>query len=361
MLLGEYLAVRGLDLVRQAHGMDASALQAAGATPRQAASLLGLHAAYFGETKFSGRQRAARTAAGRHSLDTLERIESWVGRVKKQRDKWALRVALAQAAPEQLDAVARQQLRRLAPCRPPAPGVRLTRRKAGPHTLSITDDSLAIADLRAMLAARDSDLLAAARSLVDAAAPAGAAAAFDAAAASLTDPHATVPLGGGVTMVTNVNITLDELVRIVHDADSSDGGLNEVVLETTGGARVTGAQLIERTLASYGLVTLVHPLEGPINAYRTARVANEKQRTMISALYTSCVWPSCNCPVDEAQFHHVVEYADGGDTNVANMVPLCPYHNGVNGHRGRIEFVGRRPQWVPAWAHAPTDPPRAPL
>lgn len=200
-----------------------------------------------------------------------------------------------------------------------------------------------------MLAARDSDLLAAARSLV------GAGAAADGPTSSVA--HAAAPLGGGVTMVTNVNITLDELVRIVHDADSSDGGLDEVVLETTGGARVTGAQLIGRTLASYGLVTLVHPLEGPVNAYRTARVANEKQRTMISALYTSCVWPACNCPVDEAQFHHVVEYAAGGDTNVGNMVPLCPYHNGVNGHRGRIEFVGRRPQWVPAWADATADPP----
>ena len=52
---------------------------------------------------------------------------------------------------------------------------------------------------------------------------------------------------------------LDELDRVV------DGGGEEITLQLTNRARITGAELVARTLSDHGYVTLVHPHEGSVN------------------------------------------------------------------------------------------------
>lgn len=98
----------------------------------------------------------------------------------------------------------------------------------------------------------------------------------------------------------------------------------------------------------------MHPEEGPVNLYRTARVANDKQRIMAAAENPRCAWPGCNQPADLSQVHHLKAWSNGGETNMKNLVMCCAYHNGVNDddpnappRRGRLERVGGRIVWRP--------------
>ena len=115
-------------------------------------------------------------------------------------------------------------------------------------------------------------------------------------------------------MTTQVVLTLEELDCIV------DGGGEEITLQLTNGARMTGAELVARTLSDHGYVTLVHPHEGPVNLYRTSRLANDKQRLMAAAVNPVCPWDSCNFPADKCQIHHLRAWKAGGETNAANLI-----------------------------------------
>ncbi|MHA7687900.1 HNH endonuclease signature motif containing protein [Corynebacterium evansiae] len=109
-------------------------------------------------------------------------------------------------------------------------------------------------------------------------------------------------------------------------------------------------------------ITLIAPERGPVNLYRVKRLASSKQRRMLEAETTRCAWPGCGRPASECQVHHLQEFAKGGETNPENMTLLCPYHNGVNGQRGRGRMAreGGRVTWLPPGAPGHGEPPGAP-
>ncbi|WP_235923129.1 HNH endonuclease signature motif containing protein [Corynebacterium lizhenjunii] len=161
-------------------------------------------------------------------------------------------------------------------------------------------------------------------------------------------PHAARP-----QVRTNVIIRLEDLDTIIH------GHGEEITVELTNGARMTGAQLVARKLADIGLITLVHPFAGPVNLY-TARSASYKQRLMAWAEHPTCAWPGCNKPAEESQIHHIRRHKDNGQTEPSNLVPLCKYHNGTNDDdptkptgRGIIERLNGRIVWFPPWGGPP--------
>ena len=152
------------------------------------------------------------------------------------------------------------------------------------------------------------------------------------------------------TVTTQVVLTLDELDRIV------DGGGEEITLQLTNGAQISGADLARRALADVGLITLIHPVTGPVNLYQSRRRATWKQRQMAMAENPVCPWPDCHTPADECQVHHLKSWKHGGETNAANLATCCPYHNGVNDddpnappRRGRLARVNGQVSWVPPW------------
>ncbi len=106
-------------------------------------------------------------------------------------------------------------------------------------------------------------------------------------------------------------------------------------------------------------ITLIAPERGPVNLYRVKRLASSKQRRMLEAETTRCAWPGCGRPASECQVHHLQEFAKGGETNPENMTLLCPYHNGVNGQRGRGRMAreGGRVTWLPPGAPGHGEPP----
>lgn len=84
------------------------------------------------------------------------------------------------------------------------------------------------------------------------------------------------------------------------------------------------------------------------------RLATRLQRLVLYAAGTGgCTHPGCGQAAARCQAHHVVEYARGGPTTVANMALVCPTHHGWIGSgpdRWRTVVDRARPgtpRWIP--------------
>ena len=326
-----YIRLRnsGIALVEHIPGTPEK-LRALGADASDATELAGLHQVYFGPTRFSGKQKKARQAAlaQKHSLGTLTLIESYTAKVKKTLDAWNLRIKLAATPAHRIRAVATQRLKELRSKRIAKPGVRITYRSEGPNTLSITDDATTIANMRAALeSTNNTDLLQAANDIF-----------FN---------HA----GGTKPAVrTQVIVTLNELDQIIN----GDG--DEIELNLTNGARMTGAEFLTHKFAEIGYATIVHPIEGLIDTWRLERGANFKQRLTLHAEFHTCSRPGCNKPADYCQVHHLIPWQAGGYTNIKNLTFLCAYHNGINDDdpqrptgRGYMYRLNTGVSFIPPW------------
>lgn len=332
--LDRYLTAlgQGMDIIAAARGLSERDVVQRGASDIAAREVVHLCDVYFGRCAFSAKQRTARSTT--HPLDVLSLIEKFALRARTQRDAWAIRSELCEfrGSATALRKRARDLLRELQPPRTPKKGVRITRRPRGPWSLTITGESADVADMHSAL---DTE-----RPLE-----------------SVKSIFFGGKSGARTTVTTQVVITLDELDRIV------DGDGEEITLQLTNGSRISGADLASRVLSDHGYITLVHPVEGPVNLYRTSRFANAKQRLMAAAFNPVCPWEKCNYPADECQIHHLDSWQHGGNTNAANLATCCPYHNGVNDddpqappRRGRLARIQGKVRWLPPWATNPGSP-----
>lgn len=321
-MISEYLAAINspMALIGECAGLSEAELVDRGFSDKEAAEFARLADTYFGRTSFSAKQRAARTTA--LPLDALKIIEVHAQKLKTQRAAWALRAELCRlnVSTSEIEKRARRRVKEER-TQKRAEGVRLTRRTDDLWTLTITAESDLVAEINNHVSTVD-------------------------------DARRVFAEGAATsTITTNVVLTLDDMVKVTH-------GENDVTLQLTNGATITGAQLAERALADAGLITLIHPVTGPVNLYHTRRLATWKQRQMAMAENPVCPWPDCHIPADECQVHHLQPWLLGGETNAENLTIACKYHNAVNDDdpnappwRGRLE---RRPHegivWRPPWA-----------
>ena len=356
---------------------------------------------YFGQTAYNRLQEETISAirANRHNLATLLVIEKHANTIKPAVDKWKLRHHAARhtGTTSAIKSIARTLARELkGPPKPPEPGCSVIRRKPGdPWTLKLHGSSDQVAemlqhidtpeDLIGLIRGHErtatertkyafgADAEGTSQTTLDDEAAANTDGAVPTASAGTDGPdcpapapevatqHVTCTECGAATeakqvvagLRTNVIITLDQLTEILND---DDGTGDDVLLKMTNGATITGRDLVSRMLADIGLVTLVHPVKGPVNLYRLSRFANTKQRLMAMAENPTCPWDGCYHPADSAQIHHLKAWKYGGHTNPENLTVACPYHNGVNDddpstpRRGRLERVNGKVRRIPPWA-----------
>jgi len=67
--------------------------------------------------------------------------------------------------------------------------------------------------------------------------------------------------------------------------------------------------------------------EGPLEVGRTQRLATLTQRRALAARDGGCVVHGCGAPPGVCDAHHVRYWADGGPTDLGNLVLLCPGHH----------------------------------
>jgi hypothetical protein len=86
---------------------------------------------------------------------------------------------------------------------------------------------------------------------------------------------------------------------------------------------------------------------------RAVRFATAAQKRALAARDGGCCIPGCHAPPEWSDAHHVIPWAEGGETNIDAMVLLCGRHHTAH-HAGvyRIEMRDGVP-WVqlPYWQH----------
>jgi hypothetical protein len=93
-----------------------------------------------------------------------------------------------------------------------------------------------------------------------------------------------------------------------------------------GGSHCTGSAMGpgERIAA---LARSLLDIAQPLAVGRTQRHATPAQRRALAARDRGCVIPGCGVPAEACQAHHRTEWADGGSTDLANLVLVCWAHH----------------------------------
>ena len=96
----------------------------------------------------------------------------------------------------------------------------------------------------------------------------------------------------------------------------------------------------------------------PLEAGRSTRVVPPSMRRALVVRDRGCAFPVCDRPPSWCDAHHVRHWADGGPTDLANLVLLCRRHHRMihAGFEVRIESgrpLFRRPDGTPIADRAP--------
>ena len=107
-------------------------------------------------------------------------------------------------------------------------------------------------------------------------------------------------------------------------ATGPDAG--QAVIEQAGGIHV-GKQAARRVACDAGLVVLRHASDGGVLdvGRRTRTVPTALRRALEGRDRNQCQFPGCSSRHCDA--HHVVHWADGGETQLINLVSVCRFHH----------------------------------
>jgi hypothetical protein len=144
------------------------------------------------------------------------------------------------------------------------------------------------------------------------------------------------PLVGGDRALIIVTISLDELERRAGEAFID-------------GIGYTSIAHLRRLACDANVVPAVLGTRGEVLDLGRARrtVAPAQFRALVTR-DRGCARPGCHRTPRYCQAHHVVEWADGGPTNLGNTVLLCLYHHMEVHHGGwSIRMVHGVPEFIP--------------
>jgi hypothetical protein len=153
------------------------------------------------------------------------------------------------------------------------------------------------------------------------------------------------------------------VLHVDHETLAEEGEPGRSELED--GTRVS-AETSRRFSCDAGLVRLSRARNGrALNVGRRTRTISPALRRALEVRDRGCRFPGCGLRFTEA--HHVVHWADGGETSLDNTLLLCRYHHRLVHEDGwRVEWWGAgRPAFRDprGWVHAAgrgRSPPRLP-
>jgi hypothetical protein len=171
---------------------------------------------------------------------------------------------------------------------------------------------------------------------------------------------------------------LDALVGIMRESLGNDPGTvagSSVTMHVTvdlavlqgapGCARIAGvdrplpASAARRLAASAEIVPVVLGGQSePLDLGRSVRLATASQRSALGIRDGGCIWPRCEAPPGWCEVAHITPWADGGSTDLDNLVLLCAFHHRCFDHDDwqLVRRDGSRYLIPPAWV----DPARTP-
>ncbi|MFL6143518.1 MAG: DUF222 domain-containing protein, partial [Labedaea sp.] len=123
------------------------------------------------------------------------------------------------------------------------------------------------------------------------------------------------PVHGGIKPHLNVILDHTTLVKGVGNATLDCGS-------------TLNAHTIRKLACDADLIPIVLNTDGaPLDMGREHRLVTTPQRTALTARDRGCAFPGCHLPARWTDAHHIHHWADGGPTEVANLVLLCRRHH----------------------------------
>ncbi|MCQ4620608.1 HNH endonuclease [Corynebacterium sp. CCUG 71335] len=319
---------QGIDFLA---GFDRNVALDAGFPPHQVRTWAKAREVYFGKTRWSRKQAVAVDKARGVPLAQLVLIEERIRHIGDEGERWRLRHELL-GLRGNYDSVKRKAAAIVPPKekKPPKPGIRFGASVDGVRSVSITGPERELADLEKAVSVG-----------LDPERP-GSPQKLEKFLDLLRDDGPRVPRSVPRPIVM---VPVDEAVKILG------GEGDDTVLGLTDGTTMTASELVAEHFGDQLEVAVFHPQEGAVNLLRGQRFANAKQRTLVSMVQPICAVPGCRHAADMCEMHHITPWKHGGQTNLANLAPLCRYHNRTNddddqARRGRIENIRGAPMWV---------------
>ena len=131
-------------------------------------------------------------------------------------------------------------------------------------------------------------------------------------------------------------------VTVTVDADALAAPRGAGELDHAGPA---GVKIVRRLACDASVMRVV--LAGrsePLDVGRRTPVVSPSMRRAVIARDRRCRFPGCDRPHTWCDAHHVVHWADGGPTALANLLLLCRrHHRMVHWGRFRLELSNGRP------------------
>jgi hypothetical protein len=122
------------------------------------------------------------------------------------------------------------------------------------------------------------------------------------------------------------------------------------------------AEAVRRIGCDAGITRIItDPASVPLDVGREHRTVSTDQWAALTARDRGCAFPGCTRPADWCDAHHIVHWADGGATDVDNLVLLCGHHHRVIHHSGWQARIGddRLPDFLPPpWINPDRTPRR---
>ena len=124
-------------------------------------------------------------------------------------------------------------------------------------------------------------------------------------------------IGGGGDRVPMIFVLIDETTL-------ATGKVHErTVCETDDGTPLP-VETVRNMCCNADIVPIIIDGKGQALAVgRTQRVATPAQRAALSAMHRTCVRSNCTVSFEDCYIHHIVPWAEGGVTDLDNLLPLC--------------------------------------
>ncbi|MGH3743894.1 MAG: DUF222 domain-containing protein, partial [Mycobacteriales bacterium] len=93
------------------------------------------------------------------------------------------------------------------------------------------------------------------------------------------------------------------------------------------GRSVFGAQLRQLGCDADLRLTLINDRGCILDQHRTTRVVSARLRGLLAVRDQHCRFPGCQTPARRCHAHHIWHWADGGPTNLQNLLLICDRHH----------------------------------
>lgn len=126
----------------------------------------------------------------------------------------------------------------------------------------------------------------------------------------------TLPARNGVRPHVSVHTTIEGLKGEMGD-----------VVSTLGDGTPVSNKTVQRLACDAGLHRILKADSVVVDVGRVTRSVSPAQWRALKARYKSCRWPGCDRPIGWTSPHHIVFWAEGGRSDLPNLVPLCHHHH----------------------------------